>query len=117
MKPKKQSNLRYVYFEKKLGSYYSPPTCFLSSYFYPPPPLCSVDETEETVKSVISLFRKEVRQLIFSATLYLPSYFYPPPLCRVDETEETVKSAIRLLRKEVRQLLFSATLYLPSYTT
>ena len=66
MKPKKQSNLRYVYFEKILGSYYSPPTCSLSSYFYPPS-LYRVDETEETVKSAIRLLRKDVRQLLFSA--------------------------------------------------
>ena len=67
--PKKQSNLQYVCSEKKLISYYSPPLCSLSSYFFIPPPLCRVDETEEAVKSAIRLLRKEVNQLLFPTIL------------------------------------------------
>ena len=95
MKPKKQSNLRYVYFEKILGSYYSPPTCSLSSYFYPPP-LYTVDETEETVNSANTFASMMLGSYYSPPTCSLSSYFYPPPLYTVDETG-TLR--IRLLQK------------------
>ena len=59
---------------QKLGSYYSPPLCILSSCFSPPP-LCRAFEIEETVKSAIRLLRGQaviiLRHSVFCLLVFL----------------------------------------------